>query len=122
MLIADVADQLLQQILERDNTDDACVLIDPLTVKDLQPLWSLLDEPRRLKVLHAARQDLEVMSQAPRADKLDGSIPSPLFDTQLAAAFRRLHVDTIIITAALFNQVAREEPSAFGTLSTVIAF
>lgn len=65
-------------------THDACVLVDPLAVKDLQPLWSLLDERRRLKVLHAARQDLEVMSQAPRAP---GGIPAPLFDTQLAAAF-----------------------------------
>ncbi|WP_192365968.1 AMP-binding protein, partial [Mesorhizobium mediterraneum] len=44
-----------------------------------------------------------------------------LSPAQLAAAFRRLHVDTIFITAALLNQVAREDPSAFGTLSTVIA-
>src|ERR1700754_1163347 len=43
-------------------TADACVLIDPLAVKDLQPLWDLLDDRNRVKVLHAARQDLEVIS------------------------------------------------------------
>jgi ribonuclease D len=74
-------------------TADACVIIDPLAVKDLQPLWDLLDDRRQLKVLHAARQDLEVMSQAPRApngvrpSNLDSKIPGPIFDTQLAAAF-----------------------------------
>lgn len=74
-------------------TRDACVIIDPLALKDLQPLWDLLDERHRAKVLHAARQDLEVMSQAPRSSASDtaapaeGSIPGPLFDTQLAGAF-----------------------------------
>jgi ribonuclease D len=74
-------------------TENACVIIDPLAVKDLQPLWTLLDDQRRVKVLHAARQDLEVMSQAPRSpdgvrpDNLDSTIPGPIFDTQLAAAF-----------------------------------
>ena len=74
-------------------THDTCVIVDPLAVKDLQPLWALLDDRRRLKVLHAARQDIEVMSQAPRApggprpENLDATIPAPLFDTQLAAAF-----------------------------------
>ena len=74
-------------------TPDACVIIDPLAVKELQALWTLLDDRRRLKVLHAARQDLEVMSQAPRLptparpENLDSNIPGPLFDTQLAAGF-----------------------------------
>ena len=71
-------------------TSDACVIIDPLAVKDLQPLWTLLEDRRRLKVLHAARQDLEVMSQAPRSPLAAdgaGEIPGPIFDTQLAAAF-----------------------------------
>jgi ribonuclease D len=74
-------------------TADTCMIIDPLALKDLQPLWSVLDDRRCLKVLHAARQDLEVMSQAPRgpdaarAENLDSNIPRPLFDTQLAAAF-----------------------------------
>lgn len=74
-------------------TVDGVVIIDPLAVKDLQPLWSLLDDRERTKVLHAARQDVEVMqlsrlSSARNADALPiEKIPGPIFDTQLAAAF-----------------------------------
>lgn len=58
-----------------------CALIDPLAVPDLQPLWNFLNDRGRIKVLHAARQDLEVLSVAMR-DALHG----PIFDTQIAAA------------------------------------
>ena len=61
-------------------TDADCVLIDPLTGLDLAPLHALLQERQRLKILHAARQDLEVLSLAGRA------VPGPLFDTQVAGA------------------------------------
>ncbi len=54
-------------------------LIDPLAV-DLRPMAALLDGPG-LAVLHAAQQDLEVLSRA------CGTIPSRLFDTQIAAGF-----------------------------------
>lgn len=54
--------------------------IDPLALADLAPLAQLLAEPRIVKVLHAARQDIEVLYQ-----RL-GVVPRPLFDTQLAAA------------------------------------
>lgn len=61
---------------------DACALIDPLAVDDLEPLWAFLSARSRLKVLHAARQDLEVLAvRAPHALPL-----SPIFDTQIAAA------------------------------------
>ena len=63
-------------------TRDACVLIDPLAVPDLQPLWNFLNDRGRIKVLHAARQDLEVLSVAMR----DASLSGPIFDTQIAAA------------------------------------
>jgi ribonuclease D len=71
-------------------TADSVVIIDPLALNDLQPFWELLDDRKRVKVLHAARQDLEVMSQAPRSPlppHENGKIPGPIFDTQLAAAF-----------------------------------
>lgn len=74
-------------------TPEGCALIDPLAIDDLQPLWNLLDDRNRVKVLHAARQDLEVLSQAPRSSVAGaavlegGRIPGPIFDTQLAAAF-----------------------------------
>jgi ribonuclease D len=54
-------------------------LIDPLAV-DLAPLARLLDGPG-VAIMHAANQDLEVLQRA------CGTVPSKLFDTQLAAGF-----------------------------------
>jgi ribonuclease D len=54
--------------------------IDPLAKGiDLAPLFMLLADPRVLKVFHAARQDIEIFH------RLTGAVPTPLFDTQLAA-------------------------------------
>jgi ribonuclease D len=61
-------------------TDADCFLIDPLAGLDLGALHALLADPSKLKILHAARQDLEVLSLAA------GTIPAPVFDTQVAAA------------------------------------
>jgi ribonuclease D len=61
--------------------DVECALIDPLALPDLQPLWNFLNDRKRIKVLHAARQDLEVLSVAMR-----GTLSGPIFDTQIAAA------------------------------------
>ena len=46
---------------------------------DLGPLLALMDNPAVLKVFHAARQDLEIFYN------LTGRVPTPLFDTQVAA-------------------------------------
>ena len=54
-------------------------LVDPLAV-DVAPLAEVLDGPG-LGVLHAADQDLEILRTA------CGTVPSRLFDTQLAAGF-----------------------------------
>jgi ribonuclease D len=56
-----------------------CLCVDTLAVQDLQSLRSPMADPRITKVLHAARQDLEVL--APATGVLVG-----LFDTQVAAA------------------------------------
>ncbi len=59
-------------------TGAAC--IDPLAAGiDLAPLYALLADGAVLKVFHAARQDLEIFFLA------TGQVPSPLFDTQVAA-------------------------------------
>lgn len=61
--------------------DGECVsLVDPLTVGDFEPLARVLERTEPLKVMHAAEGDLEVLEQ------LTGVEPSPLFDTQIAAA------------------------------------
>jgi ribonuclease D len=59
-------------------------LIDPLTIQQWQPLAALLENPDVVKVLHACSEDLEVLL------RLTGSLPAPLFDTQLAAAYLNL--------------------------------
>ncbi|MEM6947352.1 MAG: ribonuclease D [Pseudomonadota bacterium] len=55
-------------------------LVDPLAEDlDIGPLLSLLAEPSRVKVFHAARQDMEIFT------RLNGAPPAPIFDTQIAA-------------------------------------
>jgi ribonuclease D len=61
-------------------SDADCYLVDPLAGLDLAPLFATLADRGRLKILHAARQDLEVLLQS------GGSVPAPVFDTQVAAA------------------------------------
>jgi ribonuclease D len=61
-------------------TDDVVAAVDPLAVDDLGPLWELLLDGSRLKVLHAGEQDLEIFF------RLTGDVPGPVFDTQVAAA------------------------------------
>lgn len=56
-------------------------LIDPLALTDLAPLTALLADGTYTKVLHAARQDLEVFFDTGSA------FQAPLFDTQIGAAF-----------------------------------
>ncbi|WP_438956786.1 ribonuclease D [Cognatiyoonia sp.] len=60
--------------------EEHAVLVDPL-VKDLslEPLYDLFRDEGVVKVFHAARQDLEIFY----VDA--GVIPTPLFDTQVAA-------------------------------------
>ena len=61
-------------------SDTDCYLVDPLAGLDLAPLFATLADRGRLKILHAARQDLEVLLQT------GGFVPAPVFDTQVAAA------------------------------------
>ena len=65
---------LVQLAGERD-----AVCIDPLALPDLAPLVPVLTGPGAVKVMHAARQDLEVMLPAV-------GLVQPVFDTQIAAA------------------------------------
>jgi ribonuclease D len=61
-------------------TDEEALAIDALAEGlDLQPLLRLMADEGVVKVFHAARQDLEIFW------KLAGVLPTPLFDTQVAA-------------------------------------
>ncbi len=57
-----------------------CWLIDVLRIDDFSPLRTILTAPHIAKIIHAASEDLEVF------DQLLGVFPTPLFDTQIAAA------------------------------------
>lgn len=61
-------------------TADEAVLVDPLAMPDLAPLWELVTDPSIETILHAATQDMEIFY-----DKA-GAVPRRLFDTQVAAA------------------------------------
>src|SRR5580704_1490881 len=61
-------------------SDEEALAIDALAEGlDLQPLLRLMADEDVVKVFHAARQDLEIFW------KLAGVLPTPLFDTQVAA-------------------------------------
>ena len=59
--------------------DDAFACVDPYAVSQVEVLIAALNRSPQPKVMHAPRQDLEVLAQA------GGAVPAPLYDTQLAA-------------------------------------
>jgi len=54
--------------------------IDYLQNNDLNKLWELIFNPKILKIVHSARQDLEILFL------IKNQIPENIFDTQIAAA------------------------------------
>lgn len=69
------AELCLVQLSSR--SDAWCV--DPLALSDLSPLASMLTAPAITKVMHASRQDVEVLFPI-------AGLVRPVFDTQIAAA------------------------------------
>ena len=61
-------------------TTDHLACIDPLAIKDISALKKILYDPKITKVWHAAHQDQEIFYN------IFGEPPSPIFDTQPAAA------------------------------------
>jgi len=55
----------------------ACV--DPIALPKLDSLFEAIYDPAIIKVFHSCHQDLEIFYQ------LTGKLPSPIFDTQIAA-------------------------------------
>lgn len=56
-----------------------CAIVDPVTIKNLDPLLDLIKNQKILKVFHAGQQDLEILH------RLCGCSIRPIFDTQIAA-------------------------------------
>jgi ribonuclease D len=73
---------LIQVSLPDDPDGDAgeCAIVDPLKVRRLDSLWALVGNPDIETILHAGRQDLEIVHEQ------GGVVPKNIFDTQIAAA------------------------------------
>ena len=70
----------LVQLARPGDDEGAAAIVDPMADDlDLSPLFRLMADDRVVKVFHAARQDVEIFHH------LGGVIPTPLFDTQVAA-------------------------------------
>ena len=65
-------------------SDEDCYLIDPIAIKNLQPLGKLLSDRGVIKIFHDAPQDLSILQRA------TGTTPQNIFDTRLAAGFSNL--------------------------------
>lgn len=78
-----------------------CYLIDPLTIKDFFPLTQLLLNSDVVKVFHSCSEDLDVFKH------FLGTVPAPIFDTQLAAAL--LNDGVALSYSALVKQEADVE-------------
>ena len=77
-------------------TEEICVCIDVLALKQLDILVDLFTNLDYLKIFHSARQDIEVLF----ADY--NAIPNPIFDTQIATSM--LGPDEQISYAELVDQ------------------
>ena len=83
-------------------TPERIALVDPVALSNLAPLAELLCRTEMTKILHAARQDLELFLL------LFDAVPRPLYDTQVAAAM--LDLAPQIGYSALAEELLQEPP------------
>ena len=62
------------------SSDSGIGCIDYLQNNDLNNVWKLILNPKKLKIFHSARQDLEILFL------INNQIPENIFDTQIGAA------------------------------------
>lgn len=66
-------------LIQIASTDEAAI-IDPLAPDmNFKSFFKLMQNPKIVKVFHSCRQDVEILYN------MSGKVPSPLFDTQIAA-------------------------------------
>lgn len=68
-------------LIQLATSADDIVCVDPFSIADTSALVTLLKNPAITKIIHSCSQDIEVLDVA-----LD-CVPTPVFDTQIAAAF-----------------------------------
>lgn len=57
---------------------EKCYLVDPLAFKNLQPLWTIFEDPSICKVAYACTEDVQIL-------KINNCKPLNIFDLQVAA-------------------------------------
>ncbi|MGV3505299.1 MAG: ribonuclease D [Adhaeribacter sp.] len=58
--------------------EHTCFLIDPFRIRDLQPLWELIEDQAVVKIIHSASNDILLLKKL-------GCQPRNILDTELAA-------------------------------------
>ncbi len=85
-------------VVQLAGTEDVAVIDALADGIDLAPLGALLADPSVMKVFHACRQDIEIFLLR------FGAVPTPLFDTQVAAMVAgfgdQVGYDTLVQTLA----------------------
>jgi len=71
-------------LIQFGTEEGACYLIDTVALSDLTPLANILADPRIVKIVHDAPQDLMILRRA------TGAVTQTIFDTRLAAGFAGL--------------------------------
>ncbi len=89
------------------NGEPLIAVVDvPALSGDLGGLGELLLDPAFLKIVHAGGQDIEILTS------LLGAMPTPVFDTQVAAAFAGYSLQTgygALVQALLGVRLAKDE-------------
>lgn len=60
-------------------TEELVACVDPIALPTLEPLLKIIYDERVIKIMHAGRQDIEILFD------LRGTLPYPVYDTQIAA-------------------------------------
>ncbi|MEO7983556.1 MAG: ribonuclease D [Bacteroidota bacterium] len=76
----------LQLVQVFDGT--TCFLIDPIAIKNLEPLWSVFENKKICKLVYAGANDVDIL-------KRHGCSPANLFDIQIAAALCKWPVTSL---------------------------
>ena len=86
-------------LIQFGTEDGSCYLLDTVALPDISPLGRILADPRIVKILHDAPQDLMILRRA------TGVVPKNIFDTRLAAGFAGLSSETSLqnLLADLFD-------------------
>lgn len=74
-------------------------LFDPFGIQDLSPLYSMLENPDQLKIMHAPGEDLQLL-------RMKGCRPMHLFDTERAA--RLLDYESFSLSSLLSSVLGVE--------------